>query len=200
MDTTVGFAVPKISHVAATDVADDSFLDALTAATEATDPDTAAAAAEHVTAALMPLLQRVAAAYAATWPSFSMGTTELLHEAVAAVLAGLPLVPRRSKADAVAWCSAEVFRVLHAARQAADGATTKGSRRLASEAPQDPRLRHVLCVIAPRDAELLRLRSAGARWVDVARHLGVSAATARRLHARALAAARVAAAPLIHAA
>ena len=201
MLTTVGFSSVGVSMDAVHDpnlggAVPDGFLVALQTATQAADPDTAAEATEAVTQALAPLLTRVAEVYAASWPT-PVEATELLHEAVAAVLAGLSLAPRQSRAAAVAFFSAEVFRALHAARDLAAGGTS-GVRPVELEAPTDTRLRLVLGALAPREAAVLRLRSAGMPWAEVAGHLGVSVVTARRLHARALATARELAAPLRH--
>lgn len=196
MLTTVGFSMDAVHALEMGDAVPDTFLAALQTAAQADDPETAAVATEAVTQALAPLLTRVAEVYAASWPT-SVEAAELLYEAVAAVLAGLPLAPRQSRAAAIAWFSAEVFRALHAARDVA-AAGAPGGRLQELEAPKDTRLRLVLGALAPREAAVLRLRSAGAPWADVAGHLGVSVVTAQRLHARALATARELAAPLRH--
>jgi DNA-directed RNA polymerase specialized sigma24 family protein len=196
MLTTVGFSMNADHAQEMGDAAPDAFLSALQTAAQADDPETAAVATEAVTQALAPLLTRVAEVYAASWPT-PVEAAELLHEAVVAVLAGLSLAPRQSRAAAVAWFSAEVFRALHAARDVAAGGVP-GGRLLELEAPKDTRLRLVLGALAPREAAVLRLRSAGAPWAEVAGHLGVSVVTARRLHARALATARELSAPLRH--
>jgi DNA-directed RNA polymerase specialized sigma24 family protein len=196
MLTTVGFSMNADHAQEMGDASPDAFLSALQTAAQADDPDTAAMATEAVTQALAPLLTRVAEVYAASWPT-PVEAAELLHEAVVAVLAGLSLAPRQSRPAAVAWFSAEVFRALHAARAVAAGGTPS-ARTVGHEEPHDTRLRLVLGALAPREAAVLRLRSAGAPWAEVAGHLGMSVVTARRLHARALATARELAAPLRH--
>jgi RNA polymerase sigma factor (sigma-70 family) len=200
METTVGFSMEFAAAVTRAAQTPDALRDALVVAAETSDPERAAAAAEQVINGLAPALSRVAAIYAASWPTPAVDPADLLHEAMAAVLAGLSLAPRHTWTAAAAWCSAEAFRALHALYDAARGSEMTAPNALAVDEPADPRLLHVLRQLAPREAQVLQLRSAGVRWGEVADHFGVSTATVRRLYARALATARAVAVPHSHAA
>lgn len=92
-----------------------SFVTAVVAAAEATDPTTHAAAVEVALRIATPRIQRIARCYAAAWPDRAITADDLTQDVLLDVVAALPFAPRASDAACGAWLSALAFDTVHAA-------------------------------------------------------------------------------------